>query len=280
MTADAYIAASQPAGEQDRDALRQVLYERVCDSYHAVDDFRMKLLGLLPVATGTGVFLLLSGKAELIGGAKEQASDALLAIGVFGFLFTSGLFSYELFGIKKCHYLIVAGRRLEEGMREPGQFSSRPRELAGLINEPFASAVIYPASMAAWAFLALALTSTLAAGVLALAVFVVGCGATLYGAARIKEEQIHEDLIFKLIRDEGPMSPGDVRASLENVKPATPWLDKLRSALRRQRDWLELTVDRLKEQGHLEEREERLWLSQEAAFRVMSDRPRKERARP
>jgi hypothetical protein len=85
-------------------------YQRVCESYHAVDDFRMKLLGLLPVATGTGVFLLLSGKSELVAGATskeavpETVRNALSAIGVFGFLFTLGLFAYELFGIKKCHY--------------------------------------------------------------------------------------------------------------------------------------------------------------------------------
>jgi hypothetical protein len=158
----------------DRDPLRQALYERVCESYHAVDDFRMKLLGLLPVATGTGVFLLLNGKAELLGQGGGDVSDALFAIGAFGFAFTLGLFMYELFGIKKCHYLIVAGKQLEVEMGLLGQFRSRPRELAGFINEPFASAIIYPASMAAWAFLAFSLRSGLWAAVAAGAVFIVG----------------------------------------------------------------------------------------------------------
>jgi hypothetical protein len=89
----------------ERDTSQLELYQRVCESYHAVDDFRMKLLGLLPVATGAGVFLLLSGKAELI---NNNVASAMGAIGVFGFLFTLGLFCYELFGIKKCHYIIVA----------------------------------------------------------------------------------------------------------------------------------------------------------------------------
>jgi hypothetical protein len=273
MAANVPTADSEPPAESDLDALRQVLYERVCESYHAVDDFRMKLLGLLPVATGTGVFLLLNGNADLSGNDKGQTSDALLAIGVFGLLFTCGLFAYELFGIKKCHYLIVAGQRLEKRIGEPGQFSSRPRELAGLINEPFASAIIYPASMAAWGFLAFALRSTLGAAVLAIAIMVVGCGATLYAAARIKEEQVHEDLILELIRDRGPMSLDDARAVLVETKPAAPWLDRVRGALGRRRDWPELTVHRLKEQGHLEERQDRrLQLSQDAAFRVMPSR--------
>jgi hypothetical protein len=61
----------------------------VCESYHAIDDFRMKLLGLLPVATATGVFILLSGKADLVGNDRQRVSDALPAIGIFGLLFTA-----------------------------------------------------------------------------------------------------------------------------------------------------------------------------------------------
>lgn len=54
----------------------KALYDHVCESYHGIDDLRMKLLGLLPVATGTGVFLLLSGKAELIdGNSTGQAPE-------------------------------------------------------------------------------------------------------------------------------------------------------------------------------------------------------------
>lgn len=34
-------------------------YQELCNSYRAIDDFRAKLLGFLPLATGTGIFLLL-----------------------------------------------------------------------------------------------------------------------------------------------------------------------------------------------------------------------------
>jgi hypothetical protein len=256
MTADAGTAASGPPAEPDLDAARLVLYERVCESYHAVDDFRMKLLGLLPVATGTGVFLLLSGKAELVGNDRQEVSDALLAIGIFGLLFTCGLFAYELFGIKKCHYLIVAGKRLEAAMEDSGQFRSRARELAGFINEPFASAVIYPASMAAWSFLALALRSSLAAGLVAGAVFVVGYKVTRLGARRIKENQENEELVLSLVRNQGPMTPNDVREQLGqapvSVEPATNWRDAARAAIGRQHDWVALVVRRLEQQGDVE----------------------------
>jgi hypothetical protein len=38
-------------------------YNELCTSYHAIDDFRTKLLGFLPLVTGGGL-VLLSGRAE------------------------------------------------------------------------------------------------------------------------------------------------------------------------------------------------------------------------
>jgi hypothetical protein len=38
-------------------------YNQLCTSYHAIDDFRAKLLGFLPLVTGGGL-VLLSGRAE------------------------------------------------------------------------------------------------------------------------------------------------------------------------------------------------------------------------
>jgi YVTN family beta-propeller protein len=91
-------------------ALMTTAYERVCDSCQAFDDFRTKLLGLLPTATGTGVFLLLSGESDLLD--SHKCGGPLGAIGAVGFLFTLGLFAYELYGIKKCYCLIETGKRL------------------------------------------------------------------------------------------------------------------------------------------------------------------------
>ena len=52
----------------------------------------------------------------------------------------------------------MSGRKLEEEDLEieNGQFASRPDGIGFVINEPFASGVIYRAVMAAWIFLALA----------------------------------------------------------------------------------------------------------------------------
>jgi hypothetical protein len=124
-------------------------YEQLCYSYRAIDDFRAKLLGFLPLASGTGIFLLIPDNS------KSPLNTHLVPVGAFGILITLGLFFYEIYGIKKCGALIKAGQKIEDRMRIRGQFQGRPREVAGIINEPFAAGVIYPAVLAAWTFLAL-----------------------------------------------------------------------------------------------------------------------------
>lgn len=137
----------------DSDGHRLTVYKQLCTSYRAIDDFRAKLLGLLPLATGGGIFLLVGNETR-----TEAIEPYLLPIGLFGFVVTLGLFFFELHGILKCTHLIEAGTKLEEKLginREEGQFIDRPLGVIGFINEPFAAGVIYPAVLAAWAFLAM-----------------------------------------------------------------------------------------------------------------------------
>lgn len=154
------------AGKDDknREALMQG-YPQVCDSYRAIDDTRMKLLGLLPLATG-GLFVLTD---------KTSADTTFLgAIGAFGFVITLGLFAYELHGIKKCGNLIRTGQGIENSLGFYGQFRSRPHDVAGFIDEPFAASLVYPASLAAWAYLVLAFAPRPVTFVSAIATFVIG----------------------------------------------------------------------------------------------------------
>ena len=81
----------------------QVVYDQLCESYWVIDDFRVKLLGFLPLATGVGVSLIVAIKEHFC-----YIDKFLLLIGLFGSLITLGLFCYELFGIKKCTYIIKA----------------------------------------------------------------------------------------------------------------------------------------------------------------------------
>jgi hypothetical protein len=145
-------------------------YGQLCESYRAIDDFRAKLLGLLPLVTGGGLVVVTRG-------GEDVDPDLLRPVGVFGALVTLGLLAYELYGIRKCHALIDAAKRLEAAMGLPaGQFTARPGSVWGFVNEPFAAAIIYPAVMAAWIFLAAYSPAT---SPVRLAAWVFGIGAVV-----------------------------------------------------------------------------------------------------
>lgn len=83
-------------------------YDQICTGYRSIDEFRAKLLGLLPLASGAGIFLLLSDvftKDSTSAFSRRFVSP----IGAFGFLVTLGLYFYELRGIQYCIHMIAAG---------------------------------------------------------------------------------------------------------------------------------------------------------------------------
>ena len=148
----------------------RTVYQELCNSYRAIDEFRTKLLGLLPLATGTGIFILIMDKKKF-----EAVEEYLPYIGLFGFFVTLGLLFYELYGIKKCTSLIKEGIRLEEKIGEQyGQFTKRPFGVLGLINEPTAASMIYPAVLASWVFIGILDFNIGCAELIAMGVFAIG----------------------------------------------------------------------------------------------------------
>ena len=88
------------------------VYDQLCLSYRAIDDFRAKLLGFLPLASVGGAFLLLND--VLVNPEKSQfAKPFLKPLGILRFVVTLGLYFYEIYGIRKCQALIDAGKQLE-----------------------------------------------------------------------------------------------------------------------------------------------------------------------
>lgn len=172
--------------EHERAENIRTVYKELCSSYRTIDDFRGKLLAALPLASGTGIFLLIADPA------KKFESSFNLPIGIFGFVVTLGLFIFEIYGIRRCTHLIVFGKWLEGQLRIEGQFKHRPEGLesfplvprwfAPLISEPLASGFIYPAVLGAWAFLALYRDKppVAPAGYFGLPVFLLGFCMTLF----------------------------------------------------------------------------------------------------
>jgi hypothetical protein len=126
------------------------IYQQLCTSYHAIDDFRAKLLGFLPLATGTGFLFLFNPMTGGMTYWQNVGRSLLLPVGLFGFIITLGLFFYEIYGIRKCADLIYAGQQLEGHMNLVGPFRSRKNTALGFINEPVAAGIIYSGVLAAW----------------------------------------------------------------------------------------------------------------------------------
>ena len=126
-------------------------YRELCSSYRAIDDFRAKLLALLPI--GTGLFLVVP---ELIKASSKEGAPTVDLVLSLSRPIALGLFSYELYGIRKYTHMIEVGKALEHRrFFGGGQFAYRAPAIGGFVSEPCASGVIYPAVMAGWTFLAL-----------------------------------------------------------------------------------------------------------------------------
>src|SRR5262245_2265910 len=107
-------------------------YNVACDLYQRIDDFRAKLLGFLPLVSGTGIFLLLNKSISKIN------QNFLVAVGLFGFAVTLGLLFYELRGVQRCVRLINVAASLEKTMNVAGPFRLRVHSFRNVVNEPVA----------------------------------------------------------------------------------------------------------------------------------------------
>ena len=136
--------------EPHPDSVR-LAYSEVCSSYEAISDFRAKLLALLPLASGAGIFILLN---------NENDVEHIGWVGVFGILTTLGLFFQELRGIQHCKALITTGKALEHTLEldsfpTRGRFHARPNARFRVVGAEGAAWIIYPKVLAGWLLVAL-----------------------------------------------------------------------------------------------------------------------------
>jgi hypothetical protein len=126
-------------------------YEELCSRHQQIDDFRGKLLALLPIASGAaGLVLLRSNSVE--------AERYLLPIGIYGVAITLGLFIYELHGIAVCKRIMEQAEGLENDLNIPpgrGQYRDRGRNvLHKVIEVEMASWIVYLSVIAGWIYIA------------------------------------------------------------------------------------------------------------------------------
>src|SRR4051812_28782135 len=95
-------------------------YQEICKSIHDVDDFRMKLLGLLPLTSLIGIFAL--GNNSLFADQTSESKHLITFIGIFAASLTLSLFIYEIRGILRCSDLIRRGAEIESLLGVRGQY--------------------------------------------------------------------------------------------------------------------------------------------------------------
>jgi len=120
-------------------------YDLMCTHIGTTDDISFKLLGLVPVMSGTGVFLL-----AFQGGSLGTYTTILITL--IGMAITLGIAVWERRNIMRCVQLIKLAKRLE--VRLPvRQFQStggEPTLFRIKLNKRLAESIIYSASVVAW----------------------------------------------------------------------------------------------------------------------------------
>jgi hypothetical protein len=124
-------------------------YEEICRSHQAITDFRGKLLGLLPLASGAAILLLIDEQTA------THATALLVAAGLFGAAVTLGLYFYERRGMVECLLLRERGGNLERALWLSDDFARFLNNTPGFVGPQGAGPIVYFAVMAAWLFVAL-----------------------------------------------------------------------------------------------------------------------------
>ncbi len=239
------MPGEKQSSSKDTDEELKAFYQEVCTSHQGIADFRAKLLGFLPLASGTGIFLFLNLTSST--GTKQY----LLPIGVFGFVVTLGLAFYEIRGIQECNSLRRCGYNIEDLLGIYGQFRLHPPRVYHFIGNTLAASVIYPAVLAAWTSIALVSVVGFGLWTFVPALFVLGIGCVVFYkldlTKGVEEEPNKSSVLRKMLNGIDPDLQVDPKAET-SVRELKECLEKLSQKNRAptQKEWqklCELTKD-------------------------------------
>lgn len=139
------------------------LYQEIGKSIHDIDDFRMKLLGFLPLTFLVGIFAL--GNNSLFAAQTTESRHLIAFVSIFAASLTLSLFVYEIRGILRCSDLISRGADIERSLGIKGQFlvcveehackktaETRAKRAVHFFDAKLAACVIYSTVSTAWVF--------------------------------------------------------------------------------------------------------------------------------
>jgi hypothetical protein len=141
------------------------LYQEICKSIHDIDDFRMKLLGLLPLTSLVGIFALGNNSVFAAHEHNLESQRLIAFVSIFAACLTLSLFVYEIRGILRCSNLISRGADIENSLGMIGQFrvcmeeheckktaETWAKRAVHFFDAKLAACVIYSTVSTAWVF--------------------------------------------------------------------------------------------------------------------------------
>ena len=128
----------------------QARYAEICTDIRTTDDISFKLLGLVPLVSGAGIFAVL----DLLGGEPASWPTTVFA-SLFGAAITFALFRWELRNIQTCQWLRDRAKEIErdELKLTVGPFLGReeaPKVLGIRWGKTQAEKLLYTTTIAAW----------------------------------------------------------------------------------------------------------------------------------
>lgn len=97
-----------PAADLEGNKFVVKVYEEICTNIRTSDDISFKLLGFVPLISGSGAAILTLGQ---IWG--NTSNVAVLLISIVASIVTFGLFKWEMRNVQKCDWLIARAAELE-----------------------------------------------------------------------------------------------------------------------------------------------------------------------
>jgi hypothetical protein len=125
------------------DLTESKIYSQLCADIKATDDISFKLMGAVPLVSGTGLIAILLNKDGV-------DPSILVTLSLFAAAITLGLFRWELRNIQTCRWLIQYADNLEkEALVNSKAYIQQPKSPQG-IGKREAEKFIYGITIATW----------------------------------------------------------------------------------------------------------------------------------
>ncbi len=124
------------------------VYEETCSRIRATDDISFKLMGIVPLLSGT-TFLAFSLKDGISAPISADSERVLFILSLFAALITLGLFRWELRNIQTCNWLRRRAEALEKFVVPEIQLREQPPRPLGF-SKTQAEKLIYFWTVIAW----------------------------------------------------------------------------------------------------------------------------------